>query len=237
MPLDLELLERAKQGDKASRDKIFQQNAGLIRACALRYRGLGELDDLFQQGAIGLLKAIDRFDPSYGVEFSTYAVPVILGEIRRYLRDNLPFRIPRESRELALKARKIEADLYVSRGREPSAKEVADAMGIELSELVEALESVRAPLELDGIREEEGRDTIGDPRYPATADLCGIEYLDLKIALERLPPRLRTILVLRHFQGKTQVEVARDLGLSQAQVSRLEREALLQLRHLAGESP
>lgn len=236
MPIDLELLERAKEGDKASRDKIFEQNAGLIRACALRYRGLAELEDLFQQGAIGLLKAIDRFDPSYGVEFSTYAVPVILGEIRRYLRDNLPLRIPRHFREIALKARKIEAELCVSRGREPSAKEVARAMGIELSELVEALESVRAPLELDGIREEEGRDTIGDPRYPA-ADLGGTEYLDLRIALERLPPRLQTILVLRHFQGKTQVEVARDLGLSQAQVSRLEREALFQLRHLAWGSP
>lgn len=236
MPLDLELLERAKQGDKASRDKIFHQNVGLIRACALRYRGLGDLDDLFQQGAIGLLKAIDRFDPSYGVEFSTYAVPVILGEIRRYLRDNLPLRIPREFQELALKARKIEAELYSSTGREPSVKEVAGAMGIEVSELVEALESLRPPVELDGLREEAGRDTIADPRYPATGDSYGTEYLDVKIALERLPPRLRTILVLRHFQGKTQVEVARDLGLSQAQVSRLEREALLQLRRLASES-
>ncbi|MBE3520021.1 MAG: sigma-70 family RNA polymerase sigma factor [Firmicutes bacterium] len=236
MPLDLELLQRARQGDKASRDKIFQQNAGLIRACVLRYRGLGELDDLFQQGAIGLLKAIDRFDPSYGVEFSTYAVPVILGEIRRYLRDNSPLRIPRELRELAFKARKVEAEFCVSRGRQPSAKEVAEAMGVELGELVEALESVRAPLELDGMREEDGRDTVADPNSTATADLPGTEYLDLKMALQRLPPRLRTILVLRHFQGKTQVEVARDLGLSQAQVSRLEREALSRMRHLTGEN-
>jgi len=236
MPLDLELLKRAQEGDRRSRDQIFNENIGLVRACALRYRGLADLDDLFQQGAIGLLKAIDRFDPSYGVEFSTYAVPVILGEMRRYLRDNLPVRVPRQARELSAKARKIQAQIYSATGREPSMKEIATAMNVDLSELVEALESARPPLDLDGLRDEAGRDTVGDPRCPGPDDSWPAEYLDLRIALEHLQPRLRAVLLMRHFQGKTQVEVARDLGLSQAQVSRLEREALLELRRLACEN-
>lgn len=230
MPLDRELFYRARKGDRASRDEIFRQNIGLVKACVARYRGLAEPEDLFQQGSLGLLKAIERFDPLYGVEFSTYAVPVILGEIRRYLRDNLPMRISRDLQELALKARRVEAELQSSTGGEPSLAEVARVLGVEVSRLVEAIESMRPPLVLESLTEESGTDTVADPKSQLRADSWDTDYIDMKIALEHLPGRLRTILILRYFLGKTQTEVAGELGLSQAQISRLEREALLRLR-------
>jgi RNA polymerase sporulation-specific sigma factor len=224
-PLDQALFERARGGDRAAREEIFTANTGLIWAFAKKYGGLLEKEDLFQLGAIGLLKAIDRFDLSYGVVFSTFAVPHILGEIRRHLRDNALVKVDRRLRELAFLAARTRREAVAKTGEEPALSEIAEDLGVPVDVLCEAMEAVSSVLYLE--------DIPGYGEAPAAAvehAARGAETLDLKQALEGLESDARTVVEGRFFLGKTQTEIARELGISQAHVSRLEKKALLSLR-------
>jgi len=221
------IFARIRKGDTRARDEFFNRNTGLVWACVRKYAGLLEKDDLFQLGAIGLLKAIDRFDPSYGVSFSTYAFPLVVGEIRRYLRDTAPLRVPRRIKEIGLSARKIAEKRKAETGREPPAAEIAEELGVGLDTLLSALDAtspllyldeVRAPLETAGsLTREESQESM-------------TEVSDLKEAMASLDDRERFIIEGRFFEGKTQEEISAELGISQAQVCRLQKRALLRLR-------
>lgn len=218
--------------DSGADAALVQRHLGLVGSVARRFSGLGyEHDDLFQVGCIGLIKAVERFDPAYGVQFSTYAVPLILGEIRRFLRDDGPVKVSRSTQQLARQARQAEEELGARLGREVSAAEVAAALETPLAEVVAALDAQRAPVSLheraghddDGLTLEE-RLAVESP-IPAAED-----RLALQSALAGLPPRDRTLIVRRFFYNETQAAVAAELGVSQVHVSRLERRALAQLR-------
>lgn len=224
--VDCALFERARQGDKAAREALFQANTGLIWACLRKYTGLMERDDLYQLGAIGLLKAVDRFDPSYGVMFSTYAVPHILGEIRRFLRDNTPIKVERRLKEIAYRAGRVIDERRARTGWDPPAAEVAQELGIDVDTLVEAMEATSPPGYLEDI-----------PSYGDRAMRTGYGSeapeaypVEIRDALEMLEGHMRSIIEGRFLHGKTQGELARELGVSQAHVSRLEKAALSRLR-------
>ncbi len=243
--MDMDLFERARKGDPEARERVFKANTGLIGACIRRYAGLIDKEDLFQIGAIGLLKAIDRFDPKYGTAFSTYAVPLILGEIRRYLRDDGAVKVSRRLRELALAARRMSSAREADTGKAPSMEELARELGVEVDLLCRALEATRQVLYLEDQRAGGGAEAsltgvVGSARdaWPAWYTGGGqfLESLDLRDAVSGLDSPLRDIIEGRFFQGKTQQEIAKELRLSQAQVSRLEKRALLLLRQaLLGE--
>lgn len=223
--IDRDLLEKAKRGDMEAREALFRANTGLIWACARRYAGLLEKEDLYQLGAVGLLKAISRFDPSYGVMFSTYAVPLILGEIRRHLRDSSPIKVERRLKEIAYKAGRVIEQHKARTGAEPPAAEVAREIGVDLDTLLEALEATSPPGHLEAMM------PTGD-RGIRTGELKD-DYLDsieLRDALEKLPPDERYVVENRFFHGRTQTELAREMGLSQPQVCRIEKAALRKLR-------
>lgn len=230
-----DLWQRLRAGDASARDELVRRHLPLVRHLASRFAAPGlELEDLVQAGCVGLLKAIDRFDPSRGLQFSTYAVPVILGEIRRHLRDEAgAVRVSRRGQELARAARRVRARLAQELGREPTVREVAAAVGADAADVVAALEATRPPVSVFAPAGE-GEDA------PELVDLlaAGDEEAGYRRALvsellQRLDPRLRRILVLRYFGDLTQGEIARDVGVSQGQVSRLERQALERLRALA----
>lgn len=242
-------LAAARAGDAEARRRVVQSHLRLVWAAVNRFRHRGEdVEDLFQVGCLGLVKAVDRFDPAYGTRFSTYAVPLVVGEIKRFLRDSGPVRVSRRLRELAAAARRTGEELAKARGREPSAAEVAAVLGVEAADVAESLEASRRPLSLQRVTEgEEGRDSpplldrlaAGTeaaaassvrpaPRAADEADL--VASLDLERALDRLDERTRRLLALRFIAEKTQAEVGKILGVSQVQVSRLERRALLELR-------
>jgi RNA polymerase sporulation-specific sigma factor len=227
-PLERALFERARRGDMAAREEIFSSNTGLIWACARKYGGYAESEDLFQLGAIGLLKAIERFDPSYGVVFSTFAVPHILGEIRRHLRDNALVKVDRRLRELSYLASRARREGVARTGSEPSLKEIAVSLGVPVDALCEAMEAASSVLYLE--------DLPDSGEAPAAAGEAAVETesLELKQALEGLERDQRAVLEGRFFLGKTQSEIASELGISQAHVSRLEKKALLHLRDSLG---
>lgn len=214
--LDAGLLERARSGDRLAREELFEANKGLIWACVKKYAGLLEKDDLFQLGAIGLLKAIDRFDPSYGAVFSTFAMPNIMGEMRRYLRDNTPVKVERRLKEISYLARKARQEMVVRTGEEPSLAQVAEAVGVPVDALCEAMDATAPLLYIEDMPDFQEK--------PQAAGENG--ELDLRQALDRLAPELRTIVEGRFYMGKTQDEISRELGISQAHVSRLEKRAL-----------
>ncbi|HHW17955.1 MAG TPA: sigma-70 family RNA polymerase sigma factor [Firmicutes bacterium] len=227
MLVDETIFHRIRNGDLRARDEFFNANTGLIWACVNRYAGLLDKEDLFQLGAIGLLKAIDRFDPSYGVSFSTYAVPLIMGEMRRYLRDTSQVKVSRRLKEIALSARKLAEEKRSSSGREPSAEEVAKEMGLDVDVLCQALDATSPVLYLDDLAA--GQDlAVSD--YESAVEEPFLERFDLNDALGRLEPQLRSIIEGRFFAGKTQYELSEELGISQAHVSRLEKKALFILR-------
>ena len=195
-----------------------------------RFTSRGENpDDLFQVGCIGLIKALDNFDMSHGVKFSTYAVPMIIGEVRRYLRDNNSIRVSRSLRDLAYKALQTKETLSRDLQKEPSVSEIALAMGVNREEVVMALESIQEPVSLfEPVFHDDGdaiyvMDQVSDTK---NTDARWIENISLSEAMDKLSPREKHILTIRFFEGKTQMEVAKEIGISQAQVSRLEKNAL-----------
>ena len=225
-----ELLEKAQAGDADARDRLIRGNMKLVLSVVQRFTGRKEeLDDLFQIGCIGLIKAIDHFDLSQNVQLSTYAVPMIIGEIRRYLRDNNSIRVSRSLRDIAYKALQARERLS-SRGiSDPTTEQLAREIGLPKEQVVMALDAIMDPISLYEPIYNEGSDAIyvmdqvGDSR---NTDSNWIEEIALKEAIRGLGEREKKILSLRFFMGKTQVEVAREIGISQAQVSRLEKGAL-----------
>ncbi len=221
-------------GDRSAREQLVSGNLRLVLSVIQRFQNRGEyVDDLFQVGCIGLMKAIDNFDLSLNVRFSTYAVPMIIGEIRRYLRDNNPIRVSRSLRDVAYKALQVRDGLVTELGREPSVAEIAATLGLPREEVVYALDAIQEPISLfepvyhDGGDPIYVMDQVGDEHEH---DGAWLESLTLRDAMERLSERERTIIRLRFFAGKTQMEVASEIGISQAQVSRLEKAALGRMR-------
>ena len=227
------LLHRAKDGDAAAREKLVEGNLRLVLSVIQRFSGRGEnADDLFQVGCVGLLKAIDNFDTSQNVRFSTYGVPMIIGEIRRFLRDNNALRVSRSLRDTAYRAMQSRETLEKQLGREPTMDEIAQAAGLARREVTAALESVVEPISLEEPVYTDGGDAmyvIDQVRDPDGED-SWISGLQFRQTVAGLTPREKRIMELRYLQGKTQMEVAREIGISQAQVSRLEKGALSQFR-------
>ena len=228
------LLRRTKTGDKAAREQLICGNLRLVLSVLQRFQSRGEnVDDLFQVGCIGLMKAIDNFDINQPVRFSTYGVPMIVGEIRRYLRDNSAVRVSRSMRDTAYKAMQARETLEKQLGREPTVDEIARQTGLARPEVTAALESVVEPLSLEEPLYTDGGDAmyvIDQVRDPDGEDswISGLEFRETVAALT---PREKRIMELRYLKGETQMEVAREIGISQAQVSRLEKAALEQFRH------
>ena len=214
---------------KRARDEMIQGNLRLVLSVVQRFVGRGENpDDLFQVGVIGLIKAIDNFDPKLDVRFSTYGVPMIIGEIRRYLRDNNAVRVSRSMRDTAYRAMQLKEQLTAENNREPTVEEIAKLMDMPKENVVLALEAVVEPVSLYEPVFSDGSDTVYvmDQIGDKTDDTTWLEELALKDAIADLSDREKRILTLRFFRGKTQMEVASEIGISQAQVSRIEKGAL-----------
>ena len=227
------LLLLARQGDLQARDQLVNGNLRLVLSVVQKFAGRSENpDDLFQVGCIGLIKAIDNFDPAQPVRFSTYGVPMIIGEIRRFLRDNNALRVSRSLRDTAYRAMQSREALEKQLGREPTMDEIAQAAGLARREVTAALESVVEPISLEEPVYTDGGDAmyvIDQVRDPDGED-SWISGLQFRQTVAGLTPREKRIMELRYLQGKTQMEVAREIGISQAQVSRLEKGALSQFR-------
>lgn len=225
-----ELLRQVRAGSSTARERLINGNLRLVLSVIQRFTGRGEnLDDLFQIGCIGLIKSIDNFDISQNVRFSTYAVPMIIGEIRRYLRDNSAVRVSRSIKDTAYRAMQIKERLIADGdGSEPTVGKIAEEMGIPRAEVVIALESVVSPMSLYDPVYSDGGDTIYvlDQLGDNNDDRNWLDEIALKSAIKNLNEREKLILSLRFMQGKTQMEVSREIGISQAQVSRLEKCAL-----------
>src|SRR5690554_4790219 len=229
-----ELFDLIHQGDDSAREKFIQGNLRLVLSVIQRFNNRGEhIDDLFQVGCIGLIKAIDNFDVSQNVRFSTYAVPMIIGEIRRYLRDNNPIRVSRSLRDIAYKALQVRDQLINKNSQEPTIGEIAKELDLPREDVVFALDAIQDPISLfEPIYHDGGdaifvMDQISDEKHQ---DKSWIEGIALKEALKKLNDREKLILTLRFFEGRTQMEVAEEIGISQAQVSRLEKTALKHMR-------
>lgn len=232
-----ELLKQAKAGDSVARDKMIYGNLRLVLSVVQKFTNRGEnLDDLFQVGCIGLIKAIDNFNPDLDVRFSTYGVPMIIGEIRRYLRDNNSIRVSRSMRDMAYKAMQVKEKLTNQASREPTIEEIAKEMGCKKEEVVLALEAIVDPVSLYEPVYSDGGDTIYvmDQVGDKVDDKDWLEEIVIKEAIQNLGDREKNILSLRFFQGKTQMEVAKEIGISQAQVSRLEKGALDKIKKQMG---
>lgn len=217
------------QAAKKARDEMINGNLRLVLSVIHRFRGRGEeLDDLFQVGVIGLIKAINNFDPNLDVKFSTYGVPMILGELRRYLRDNNSVRVSRSMRDTAYKAMQVKEQLTARENREPTVEEIAKVMGVPKEDVVLSLEAIVEPVSLYEPVFSDGADTVYvmDQIGDTSDDNTWIEELAIKDAIKGLSDREKRILGLRFFKGKTQMEVANEIGISQAQVSRIEKGAL-----------
>ena len=228
------LLEKARAGDAAAREKLISGNLRLVLSVVQKFAGRGEsMDDLFQVGVIGLIKAVDCFDLNQGVQFSTYGVPMIAGELRRFLRDHSALRISRSMRDTAYKVLQMKEKLTAETGREPDVETIAKALDIPRQEVVFALEAICDPVSLyEPVYSDAGEsatvmDQLGDPR---SSDEHWLEQIALADAVKRLTPREKRILALRFYDGRTQMEVARAVGISQAQVSRLEKNAISQIK-------
>ena len=229
-----QLLRRSREGDLAARDQLVEGNLRLVLSVIQRFLGRGENpDDLFQVGCIGLLKAVQNFDETKQVKFSTYGVPMIAGEIRRYLRDNSTIRVSRSVRDTAYRVLQCKEQLLLELGREPSMGEIAQKLGLEEAEVVNAMDAITAPVSLYEPVYADGGDplTVMDQvRDTKNTDEQWIERITLRDAMSRLREREKQILALRFHEGKTQMEVAREIGISQAQVSRLEKNAIGSIR-------
>ena len=228
------LLRRCKQGDQEAREQFIEGNLRLVLSVIQRFMGRGENpDDLFQVGCVGLLKAINNFNPDLDVKFSTYGVPMIVGELRRYLRDSSPIRVSRSIRDLAYQVLQCKERLLLKLGREATLEEISKELQVPLAAVSEAMDAIASPVSLY----EPVHNDSGDPltvmdqiRDPKNNDERWIEELTLKDAMSTLGEREKSILAMRYYDDKTQVEVAQEIGISQAQVSRLEKAALKRLR-------
>lgn len=230
-----ELFRKIKEGDEEARERYIKGNLRLVLSVIKRFSNSSEnADDLFQIGCIGLIKAIDNFDTTLNVKFSTYAVPMIIGEIRRYLRDNNAIRVSRSLRDIAYKAIYAKENYIRQNAKEPTISEIADEIGIDKEMIVYAMDAIQNPVSLFEPVYTEGGDTlyvmdqISDKKNKEDR---WIENLSLREAMDRLGERERHIVELRFYQGKTQMEVADEIGISQAQVSRLEKNALKSMRN------
>jgi RNA polymerase sporulation-specific sigma factor len=227
------LLRRCKDGDSLAREELINGNLRLVLSVLQRFSNRAEsVDDLFQVGCIGLMKAIDNFDTGQNVRFSTYGVPMIIGEIRRYLRDNSAVRVSRSMRDTAYKALRLRETLQRDTQREPTVDELASAMGVCREEIVFALEAITEPVSIyEPLYTEGGGTCVGDQISDArNSDESWLDQIALSDAIDSLTAREKRILALRFFQGKTQMEVASAVGISQAQVSRLEKNAISHIK-------
>lgn len=229
-----ELIQRAQQGDDSAKAILIEENAGLIWSVVKRFstRGL-ELEDIFQIGTIGLLKCIEKFDFTYEVQFSTYAVPMILGEIRRFFRDNGMIKVSRSLKELYLRALRMQEQLQATQIQEVSITQLAQALDVSVEDLIEAMEAGRSVESLSQCAYQNGEGneiTIEEQLGIEEEDLI-VNRIFLQDALKTLAPRERQIISLRYFSDKTQTEIAKTLGISQVQVSRIEKRVLKQLRN------
>lgn len=229
-----ELFVRIKSGDSAARDTFIKGNLRLVLSVIGRFNNRGEnVDDLFQVGCIGLIKAIDNFNTELDVQFSTYAVPMIIGEIRRYLRDNNSVRVSRSLRDIAYKALCVRERLINTTNREPTIEEIAKEIDIPTEDVTTALDAIQEPISLfepiyhDGGDAVYVMDQVSDKK---NIDEAWIEKISLREAMKKLSDREKQIVTMRFFRGKTQTEVANEVGISQAQVSRLEKSAISNMR-------
>lgn len=229
-----ELFEKIKQGDDDARETFIKGNLRLVLSVIGRFNNRGEnVDDLFQVGCIGLIKSIDNFNTELDVQFSTYAVPMIIGEIRRYLRDNNAVRVSRSLRDIAYKALCVREKIINDQGREPSVDEIAKAIDAPKEDVTMALDAIQEPISLfepvyhDGGDAVYVMDQVSDKK---NLDEAWIEKISLREAMEKLTEREKLIITLRFFRGRTQTEVANEVGISQAQVSRLEKSAINSMR-------
>jgi len=228
------LFVRLQNGEYEAREKLVNGNLRLVLSVIQRFNNRGEfVDDLFQVGCIGLMKAIDNFDLSQNVKFSTYAVPMIIGEIRRYLRDNNPIRVSRSLRDIAYKALQVRDALTNKNSREPTIVEISKELNVPKEDVVFALDAIQDPVSLfEPIYQDGGdpifvMDQISDEK---NKDIQWVEEIALKEAMRRLNDREKLIVSMRFYEGKTQMEVAEEIGISQAQVSRLEKAAIAQMQ-------
>ena len=231
----LDLLKLIKQGDETAKEHFIMCNMRLVLSICGRFsHAKANVDDIFQVGTIGLLKAIDNFNLNLGVRFSTYAVPMIIGEIRRFLRDNSSLKVSRGLRDTAYKALSIREDLLKNSNDEPTVEEIALALKLPTYEVACALDAITEPLSIyDPIyNDEEGNFTVLDQIKDPTSEDSWIEKTSLSEALDRLTSREREIINLRYFLGKTQTEISNQIGISQAQVSRLEKNAIKLLKEI-----
>lgn len=229
----IDLLKKAQQGDSTARDNLINGNLRLVLSVVQRFANRGEgMDDLFQVGVIGLIKAIDNFNTELNVRFSTYAVPMIIGEIRRFLRDNSSIRVSRSLRDTAYKAMQVKEKLTNKYNKEPTIEQIANELNMKKSDVVIALESIVDPVSLYEPVYNDGGDTIFvmDQIGDNSTDSDWVDEIMIKDKLHNLDEREHKILYMRFMQGKTQMETAQEIGISQAQVSRLEKNALKQIK-------
>lgn len=231
-----ELLIKIKNGDEIAREKFINGNLRLVLSVVQRFGNRGESpDDLFQVGCVGMIKAIDKFDLSQNVQFSTYAVPMIIGEIRRHLRDNNPIRVSRSIRDMAYRVLQAKEQIIKEIGKEPKIEEIAKKLGVEKEEVVISLDAIQDPVSLqepiynDGSENVYIMDQVKDTK---NTDERWINNLAISQAMAKLNEREKRIITKRFFDGRTQMEVAEELGISQAQVSRLEKDAILRIKKL-----
>ena len=230
----MELLRRTKAGDQKAREELISGNLRLVLSVIQKFAGRGEnVDDLFQVGCIGLIKAVDNFNIDLDVRFSTYGVPMIVGEIRRYLRDNSALRVSRSMRDTAYKVLQAKEQYLSEHQKEPSIDEISKILGLRREDVVTALDAIMDPVSLFDPVYSDGGDALcvmDQVRDAKNTDDSWLERIALKEAISRLGERERKILAMRFFQGKTQMEVSAEVGISQAQVSRLEKNAINQIR-------
>lgn len=229
----IDLLKKAQQGDSTARDNLINGNLRLVLSVVQRFANRGEgMDDLFQVGVIGLIKAIDNFNTELNVRFSTYAVPMIIGEIRRFLRDNSSIRVSRSLRDTAYRAMQVKEKLTNKYNKEPTIEQIANELNMKKSDVVIALESIVDPVSLYEPVYNDGGDTIFvmDQIGDNSTDSDWVDEIMIKDKLHNLDEREHKILYMRFMQGKTQMETAQEIGISQAQVSRLEKNALKQIK-------
>ena len=229
-----ELLVKIKNGDNEAREKFIQGNLRLVLSVIQRFAGRGEnVDDLFQIGCVGLIKAIDNFDISQDVQFSTYGVPMIIGEIRRYLRDNNSIRVSRSIRDMAYKVLQVKEKIVRQTGREPTIEEIAKELGASKEEISMSLDAIQDPISLQEPVYKDGTENLyvmDQVRDTKNIDEKWVENLTIAQALKKLNLREKEIILRRFFDGRTQMEVAEEIGISQAQVSRLEKGAINRIR-------
>ncbi len=228
------LMEKIKNGDESAKELFIWGNMRLVLSVVQRFSGRKEsADDMFQVGCVGLIKAIDNFNTELNVRFSTYAVPMIIGEIRRFLRDNSAIRVSRSLRDVAYRALQSREKLGIKLQREPTIDEIAEDMGVPLRQVACALDAISEPVSLSEPMYSDDMEASELCDYISDGENCDETWLDsvsIKDALKELAPREQKILILRYFLGKTQIEVSEEVGISQAQVSRLEKFALKSIK-------